>query len=141
MFERLAAMLTGLTKTIDSVTVQEYADCSKVPTAEMLFDLMGMGKDPSELSADNPMFRAVSIQYEQAIHATAELLDVDGSFTAAGAAAGPSSPTSVIRCGGNWNSSGAFALASGTVELDGAGAATVSGAGLTLPALRIAAGL
>lgn len=77
MFERLAATLTGLTKTIDSVTVQEYADCSKVPTAEMLFDLMGMGKDPSELSADNPMFRAVSIQYEQAIHATAELLDVE----------------------------------------------------------------
>jgi len=77
MFERLAATITGLSKTIDSITVQEYADCSKVPTAEMLFDLMGMGKDPSELTADNPMFRAVSIQYEQAIHATADLLDVE----------------------------------------------------------------
>jgi len=77
MFERLAATITGLTKTIDSITVQEFVDCSRVPTPEMLFDLMGMGKDPSELTPDNPMFRAVSIQYEQAIHATAELLDVE----------------------------------------------------------------
>ena len=77
MFERLAATITGLTKTIDSITVQEFVDCSRVPTPEMLFDLMGMGKDPSELTADNPMFRAVSIQYEQAIQATAELLDVE----------------------------------------------------------------
>ena len=77
MMERLAATITGLTKTIDSITVQEFVDCSKVPAPEMLFDLMGMGKDPSELTFDNPMFRAVSIQYEQAIQVTAEILDVE----------------------------------------------------------------
>ena len=67
----------GSSKTIDSITVQEFADCSKVPTPEMLFDLMGMGKDPSEISSDNPMYHAISIQYEQAIHATADVLGVE----------------------------------------------------------------
>jgi hypothetical protein len=77
MLERLAATVTGLTKTVDSITVQEFVDCSNVPSPEMLFDLMGMGKDPSELTPDNPMFRAVSIQYEQAVGATAEILGVE----------------------------------------------------------------
>ena len=77
MFERLAATITGLSKTIDSITVQEFADCSKVPTPEMLFDLMGMGKDPSEIRADNPMYREISLQYEQAIHSTADVLGVE----------------------------------------------------------------
>lgn len=77
MFERLAATLTGLSKTIDSITVQEFVDCSVVPNREMLFDLMGMGKDPAEITVDNPMFRAVSVQYEQAIHATADVLGID----------------------------------------------------------------
>ena len=77
MFERLATTITGLSKTVDSVTVQEFADCSKVPTPEMLFDLMGMGKRPEELTSDNPMYKSVSIQYEQAIHATADVIGVD----------------------------------------------------------------
>jgi hypothetical protein len=67
MFERLAATLTGLSKTIDSITVQEFADCSKVPTPEMLFDLMGMGKAPEDITPDTAMFKSVSIQYEQAM--------------------------------------------------------------------------
>jgi hypothetical protein len=77
MFERLAATVTGLSKSIEKITVQEYVDCSRVPTREMLVDLMGMGKDPREISLDNPMFGAVSIQYEQAIHATAAVLGAD----------------------------------------------------------------
>jgi hypothetical protein len=76
MFERLAATLTGLSKTIDRITVQEFADCAKVPSPQMLFDLMGMGKDPAEIAADNPMFRSISLQYEQAIHSTADVLGV-----------------------------------------------------------------
>jgi hypothetical protein len=77
MFERLAATITGLSKTIDSITVQEYADCSKVPTREMLFDLMGMGKAPEDITPDTAMFKSVSIQYEQAIHATADVIGVN----------------------------------------------------------------
>jgi hypothetical protein len=77
MFERLAATLTGLSKTIDSISVQEFVDCSVVPTREMLVDLMGMGKEPGEITVENPMFRAVSVQYEQAIHATADVLGVE----------------------------------------------------------------
>ena len=77
MFERLAATLTGVSKTIEKITLQEFVDCSAVPTREMLVDLMGMGKDPREISLDNPMFRAISIQYEQAIGATADVLGVE----------------------------------------------------------------
>ena len=76
MFERLATTLTGVSKTIDSITVQEFVDCAVVPNREMLIDLMGMGRDPGEITVDNPMFRAVSIQYEQAIQATADVLGV-----------------------------------------------------------------
>ena len=74
MFERLATTLTGVSKTIERITLQEFVDCSAVPTREMLVDLMGMGKDPRDISLDNPMFRAISIQYEQAIAATASVL-------------------------------------------------------------------
>ena len=33
----------------------------------MLVDLMGMGKAPEDISVESPMFRAVSVQYEQAL--------------------------------------------------------------------------
>ncbi|HLM17234.1 MAG TPA: dihydrodipicolinate synthase, partial [Acidimicrobiia bacterium] len=76
MLERLATTLTALSKSIDSITVQEFVDCSRVPNREMLVDLMGMGRDPAELTVENAMFRAVSVQYEQAIQAAADVLGV-----------------------------------------------------------------
>ena len=35
---------------------------------------MGMGKRPEEITVDSPMFRAISVQYEQALAATADVL-------------------------------------------------------------------
>ena len=66
MFERLATTLTALSSGIDRITVQEIVDCRGVSAKAMLVDLMGMGKQPEEISTDSAMFRAVSIQYEQA---------------------------------------------------------------------------
>ena len=76
MFERLATTVTGLSQRVDRITVSEFVDCSKVSEKGMLVDLMGMGKDPADISIDAPMFRAVSIQYEQSLAATAEVLHV-----------------------------------------------------------------
>lgn len=74
MFERLATTLTALSSRVDRITVQEIVDCRGVSARAMLVDLMGMGKQPQEISTDSAMFRAVSIQYEQAIAATADVL-------------------------------------------------------------------
>jgi hypothetical protein len=76
MFERLAAAVTALSQRVDRITVQEFVDCSGVSAREMLVDLMGMGKRPEEISVDSPMFRAVSVQYEQALGAAADVLGV-----------------------------------------------------------------
>jgi hypothetical protein len=74
MFERLATGLTGLSQRVDRITVQEFVDCSPVSAPEMLVELMGMGKAPDEVTVASKMFQAVSVQYEQALAATADLL-------------------------------------------------------------------
>jgi hypothetical protein len=74
MFERLATSLTALSQRVDTITVQEFVDCSGVSGKEMLVDLMGMGKRPEDITIESPMFRAVSVQYEQAIGAAADVL-------------------------------------------------------------------
>ena len=77
MFERLATSVTALTQRVDRITVQEFVDCSGVSGKEMLVDLMGMGKQPEDITIESPMFRAVSVQYEQAIGATADVLGLE----------------------------------------------------------------
>ncbi|MGV0791713.1 NAD(P)H-dependent amine dehydrogenase family protein [Mycolicibacterium sp. XJ1819] len=74
MFERLAASVTALSQRVDKITVQEFVDCRAVSAREMLVDLMGMGKPPEEISVDSAMFRAISVQYEQSLAATADVL-------------------------------------------------------------------
>ena len=77
MFERLAASVTALSQRVDRITVQEFVDCSGVAGKEMLVDLMGMGKQPEDITIESPMFRAISVQYEQAIGATADVLALE----------------------------------------------------------------
>jgi 2,4-diaminopentanoate dehydrogenase len=74
MLERLAMSLTALCQRVDKVTVQEFVDCSGVSAPGMLFDLMGMGKQPEEISSESPVFRGMSLQYEQALGAAADVL-------------------------------------------------------------------
>lgn len=80
MLERLAVSLTALSQRVDCITVQEVVDVSGLREHAMLVSLMGMGKQPHEVSPASPMFAAVSSQYEQAIMAAAESLHltVDG---------------------------------------------------------------
>lgn len=74
MFERLATSITALSQRVDTITVQEFVDCRAVSAREMLVDLMGMGKSPEEIGVDSAMFRAVSVQYEQSLAASADVL-------------------------------------------------------------------
>jgi hypothetical protein len=74
MLEKLAVSLTALCQRVDTITVQQFVDCSHVPEERMLVDLMGMGKRPEEISIESPAFRAVSTQSEQAIGAAADAL-------------------------------------------------------------------
>lgn len=74
MFERLATSLTALSQRVDKITVQEFVDCRAVSARGMLVDLMGMGKRPEDITVESPMFRAVSVQYEQSLAATADVL-------------------------------------------------------------------
>ncbi len=76
MFERLATSLTSLSQRVDRITVQQFVDCAHVPERRMLVDLMGMGKQPDEISVESATFRAVSAQSEQALGAAADVLGV-----------------------------------------------------------------
>ncbi len=76
MLERLAVSLTALCQRVNTITIQQFVDCSHVPEERMLVDLMGMGKRPEEISVESPAFRAVSTQSEQAIGAAADVLGV-----------------------------------------------------------------
>jgi 2,4-diaminopentanoate dehydrogenase len=76
MLEKLAVGLTALSQRVDTITVQQFVDCSHVPEERMLVDLMGMGKRPEEISIESPAFRSVSTQSEQAIGAAADALGV-----------------------------------------------------------------
>ena len=77
MFERLATSLTALCQRVDRITVQEFVDCSGLTEPKMLIELMGMGKQPEEISVASQMFRAVSVQYEQALAAAADTLRLE----------------------------------------------------------------
>jgi hypothetical protein len=74
MFERLATSLTAMSQRVDKITVSEFVDCRAVTARGMLVDLMGMGKQPDEITVDSAMFRAISSQYEQSLAVTADVL-------------------------------------------------------------------
>ncbi|MBL7499168.1 dihydrodipicolinate synthase [Frankia sp. CNm7] len=74
MFERLAVGLTLLSQRVDRITVQEFVDCSHMPQKEMLVDLMGMGKQPEEITTESPVFRSMSVEFEQSLAAAADAL-------------------------------------------------------------------
>lgn len=65
-----------------------------------------------------------------------ELLLVSGD-TSITCASGLQSANTLIRASGDWTSTASFALTQGEVRLEGAGANTVSGLGLTLPDVEI----
>ncbi|HET6734432.1 dihydrodipicolinate synthase [Mycobacterium sp.] len=98
VFERLATSLTALSQRVDRITVQEFVDCSGISQRSMLVDLMGMGKRPEDITIDSPMFRAVSLQYEQALAATADVLGLDIDRIERGVETTTHTSDVVVRC-------------------------------------------
>lgn len=47
--EAVPIVLTSLSRRLDRLTIEEYADMSRRPSPQLLFDIMGFGKDPAEL--------------------------------------------------------------------------------------------
>lgn len=77
MFERLVATVTGLSKTVDRIDLYEATDVSGVDSRPMLFDLMGMGRPPADVSIDSPIVKKLDIAYRQALNATADVLGIE----------------------------------------------------------------
>jgi 2,4-diaminopentanoate dehydrogenase len=47
--EALPIVLTSLQRRLDGVLIEEFADLSQRPSPELLFDLMGFGREPTEI--------------------------------------------------------------------------------------------
>ena len=47
--EALPIVLTSLQRRLDGVLIEEFADLSRRPSPELLFDLMGFGREPTEI--------------------------------------------------------------------------------------------
>lgn len=76
MLERLAATVTGLSKTVDRIDLYEVVDASAIDSRPMLVDLMGMGRSPEDVTADSPIMKKLDKAYRQALNATADVLGV-----------------------------------------------------------------
>lgn len=74
MFERLAVSLTALSQRIDRIVVQEFVDCSHITQVDMLTHMMGMGKQPEDITTSSSVFQLLSLQFEQSVAAAAEAL-------------------------------------------------------------------
>jgi len=48
--EALPIVLTSIQRTLDCLTIEEYADLSRRPSPELLFGVMGFGRAPAEMS-------------------------------------------------------------------------------------------
>lgn len=47
--EAVPIVLTSLSRRLDRLTIEEYADMSRRPSPQLMFDIMGFGKPPAEL--------------------------------------------------------------------------------------------
>lgn len=47
--EAVPIVLTSLSRRVERLTIEEFADMSKRPSPQLMFDIMGFGKDPADL--------------------------------------------------------------------------------------------
>jgi hypothetical protein len=68
--------VTGLSKHVDSIELYESVDVSNIASPEMMFDLMGMGRKPEEVTVDSPIVGTLDLAYRQALNGTAAVLGI-----------------------------------------------------------------
>jgi hypothetical protein len=76
MMQRLAATVTGLSKRVDHIALEEYFECSWIDSPSMVFDGMMMGAPPEKFTLDAPAMAKNSLQYQQELGATADVLGI-----------------------------------------------------------------
>ncbi|WP_264023426.1 hypothetical protein [Mycolicibacterium pyrenivorans] len=98
MMERLVATVTGLSKHVERIDLYEAVDVSDIASPQMMFDLMGMGRKPEEITVDSPIVGKLDMAYRQALNGTAEVLgiELDGIRVAVDASHDP--PLRPFRC-------------------------------------------
>jgi 2,4-diaminopentanoate dehydrogenase len=47
--EAVPIVLTSLSRRVDRIDIEEFADMSRRPSPQLMFDIMGFGKDPADL--------------------------------------------------------------------------------------------
>lgn len=77
MMERLVTTVTGLSKHIDRIDLYEAVDVSDIASPQMMFDLMGMGRKPEEITAESPIVAKLDTAYRQALNGTAAVMGIE----------------------------------------------------------------
>jgi hypothetical protein len=77
MMERLVTTVTGLSKHIDRVDLYEAVDVSDIASPQMMFDLMGMGRTPEEITVDSPIVAKLDMAYRQALNGAAAVMGIE----------------------------------------------------------------
>jgi len=76
-FERMAVSATGLCDTLDEVRLYEYVDCAVHPSATLVFDVVGFGKDPQELEQGSALAAMLDRCYPETLALCARMLEID----------------------------------------------------------------
>jgi len=75
--ERLALTATGMCLRVDSVSVREVVDASGMPSPEFVFDIMGMGSDPTSTELlEGPLPTLYGTLFAEAIRYTTDRIGV-----------------------------------------------------------------
>jgi len=76
-FERMAVSATGLCDTLEEVRLYEYVDCAVHPSATLVFDVVGFGKDPQELEQGSALAAMLDRCYPETLALCARMLEID----------------------------------------------------------------
>jgi hypothetical protein len=77
MLERLVMTATGLSKHVDNIDLYETTDVSDIASPQMMFDLMGMGRAPEQVTVDSPIIANLDMAYRQALNGAAAVMGIE----------------------------------------------------------------
>jgi hypothetical protein len=84
--DRVPAVLTGVCREVSRIDMLEVFDCSKHPSADMMFNLLGFGKGPQDIHLDSPggiyfsqrLFPAVLYKLARQLGVTLDKVEMGG---------------------------------------------------------------
>jgi hypothetical protein len=73
--EKIATVATGICTRIDNIYVGEIFDCSTVPDANYVFDILGFGADPARLDLNDASWAPAELMTSMYTEVVAQLVD------------------------------------------------------------------